>query len=206
MKSLITVLLIILCFSLSAQDDTAIIKESFIIQLNDKSIDIELDKESTVELNKSKVELLLSKNGISKFIHGDIKFDFPSYMHYEFDPGSEGVKIRTITGESILLMLQEHGIVEDLENILLNAIKQEWAAMKAGLEITEETLDVKDIKLKGTGLFISLGNIVLYQGIYIINSNTNLYALILQDTLDSKKNHTEEFGVMLEMLFKSFVF
>lgn len=163
-----------------------------------------LGKTSRIKIGDRQFAVKIRLAPFRFFNKGGIQFNFPSLMHYKLDDADPNVKMWNINGDNALIMIQAFRMHVD-HTALINAFKDQYTQMKADVDLSAIKLKTAGTIFKGTRFDITMGNIRLYQEVYIIEKDSRTTAIILQDAPDEGNNNTGEYMHMKKIFAESFL-
>jgi len=182
----------------------SILEQKIYLTIDNQKFELSTNKTNTIKIDNKEHNATIKIAPLSTFNHTNIKFNFPSTLNFAYDPSSEaqGLKSWSINGDNVTIMIMEYN-KKFSKDMILNSILGEYKLMKAKIEEKEATLSLKNgKKLEGKKVIVYLGNITLYQEVYILYTKKGSLVLLIQDVLNENK-HTQEFNNTLEILKNS---
>jgi len=195
-------LLLISLVPLVASD--AVLEQIINLTIDSKEYKLSTVKENSIKLNGKEHKIYVKMAPYFSFKHKDLEFKFNSSLNFSYDASNEeeGLKSWSINGDNISIMVMEYN-KHFSKNQIIDSITNEYKAMKAKMVKKDTKLTLNSGKsISGISIVSHLGNIVLYQNIFILYGKNNSFAFILQDILDNNK-HTLEYKNMLDTINNS---
>ena len=185
--------------------NNATIEQKLYLNLDNKEFELYTNKANTIKIDNKEYKATVKLAPLSTFNHPNIKFNFPSSLNFSYDPTDEaqGLKSWSLNGDNLIIMVLDYN-KKYSKDIIMDTIFGQYKQMKANLKEEPATLTLKNgKKLEGKKVIVKLGNITLYQELYILYPKTGTLVLMIQDSLSSDNKHTQEFNNALETLKNS---
>lgn len=159
-------------------------------------------EETRILINEKDHAVKITLDPYRLFQAAGLKFKYPSKMCFTVDDSSPNLTIWSLDGDSSVIMVHLYE-VDIEEKIILQSIKNQYLQMNATIDVKDVELKGKNTVLKGKGLEVELGNIFLYQELYMIKNRKTTVALIFQDTLDDRGKNTGEYTNLIKSVSAS---
>jgi len=182
------------------------LEQKLYLTIDNQKFELTTDKATKIKIDNKEHNVSLKFAPLSTFKYNDIKFNFPSNLNFSYDASEEaiGLKSWSLNGDNLIIMVLVYNKLYSKE-MILQTLLSEYKQMKAKIKREKTILELKNgKKLEGEKVIVYLGNVTLYQEIYIINS-TNSKVLMIQDALTDNQKHTQEFENALKILKDSLV-
>ena len=173
----------------------------YTLKIDGKEILLEPGKEVKVEGKFENPSVKLVPNKERTFSAAGITFKYPAYFTFEADFTTKGIKMWTLSGKDLLIM------VHALETAGMNA--QSMAqAMKSqygkGAKTSPITRTIHGEMLKGVRLNVSLVGTSMVQDVLEVPTTKGSRILIIQDLKPGEKISEEESKLAMALLDESF--
>jgi len=186
---------------------SSILEQKFYLTIDNQKFELATNKTNTIKIDNKEHNATITMAPLATFNHPNIAFKFPSSLNFSYDASDEaqGLKSWSINGDNLIIMVLVYNKKYPKET-LINTLLSEYKRMKATIKEDKATLQLKNgQKIEGKKMEIYLGNVTLYQEIYILyTKNGSSIAFLLQDTFNDNSN-TQEFKNAKEILKNSLV-
>ncbi|MGJ8673867.1 hypothetical protein [Rubritalea sp.] len=164
---------------------------------------INLDTDNKINIGSEEHVINVKLSKYNDFKIDSFSFSYNTNMSYTEDKSDPEVLMWNMDGDNTIIMVQQFDITMTL-GILSEAMKAQFESMKADVKTKPSILKCKNHKLNGVKSSIKFGDIYLSQEIYSVKKNGKYTAIIIQDTLNDDRSHTQEYKSCLSLLKDTF--
>ena len=179
----------------------------FSLEIDGKKIPIELDKPIDLETKGPGAKVTLRAEPHRVFSFGGLRFHYPRDMGFEADLGTEGLKLWTLDGNAVVIMVQYYKERQDYEDLRKeytdNMVK---SVGRRNVKVESSTLTLQKKTLTGSTLRLNMAGTKLAQSVYSFQVGDDSVVLVLQDSLTDDGAITEEFARSLKLMQETFQF
>ncbi|MCP4395992.1 MAG: hypothetical protein GY801_01600 [bacterium] len=172
----------------------------YVISINGKEYDLELEKELIINGMFNNPKVILKANTTRHFTYGGIEFIYPAYFTWEAEIEGERDKNWTLSGNDAKIM---YFVLP--KKVTLDAFVESIVT-----EFGENPCKIKGITHKfqgktytGKQIAVTIGSVHLIIDTLLIPSSENFRFLLLQDSLGDDKKSSEEYASILQLLNQS---
>lgn len=161
-----------------------------------------IDRETKLIIGGKEHVVKISVDPLTVFSEAGVSFKYSSRASCSRESSGPNLNMWNITGDQTVIMVQEYKMVIG-EAFFVKSLQDQYAGMKAEVETKDAELKTAAGVFKGKELLIHMGEIRLSQQVFTVRKGEHTVLLILQDTLDEKGEHTDEFLEMLKAVART---
>lgn len=165
--------------------------------------EIRVGEEARIVISGKEHLLKLRLASFRVFDKAGTTFHYPAPMFFSFDDSDPDVTVWSLDGNNAVIMVQEYREAVKL-NDLVKVMAGEYALMKAQVDVSEAALKGPGGLYSGKKLRVQMGEIRLYQELYMVQVGNRSICLILQDSLDEEGKNSEEFEKVRAQVAETF--
>jgi hypothetical protein len=182
----------------------------FALELDGKSVDVQLDTPATAEVGGKQVEVRLTAKPDRLFRGGGISFRYPRQHGFEVerDPGGDGTTTWTFDGnQNVVILLRNAEPVDpgELSRDIIETMSEQYGKENSRTEPT--SIELGSRKVTGTRMDVRVAGERLVQEVFAWQAREGegpTYAMIIQDTPPEAGGTSEETRGVRELLARTF--
>jgi hypothetical protein len=154
-----------------------------VLQIGQEKIRLEPGKELQINGNFDNPKLKLIPDLERQFNAAGVQFKYPAYFTFEADFTTEGIRIWTLGGKQMLLMLQAMDGVKVSAQEMADSMKDEYGKKAKTAPLTRK---IGGKQMEGVRISADLAMVKLQQDIFALPSKNGSRFLIVQDTTEGE--------------------
>ncbi|HNX77008.1 MAG TPA: hypothetical protein PLM07_17255 [Candidatus Rifleibacterium sp.] len=181
----------------TAIDESREPADTFKLSIDGNEYQIVPEKSLEVTCKGEKLPVLLTVEPLKNFNYGGIELKYPRNYTFEADLSEKEVSLWSLSGNQFVLMIQKYP-AEMNHQIMASMLLPRFGEKNSSLEPCRAELNGSETA--GTRLITTIGDSTITQEIYSFKVEGGSLLLILQDTIGSKGEKSEEGAKFRELL------